>query len=107
MRSGIIESEHDARWLEAARGVAGGDCDVAVAALTDVALWYAFEKARNPGALLMVDADGQLQIWTAGSWRRYQRNADHASARGFVRLKRGDVVTVPLSTMLSGRIVRT
>jgi hypothetical protein len=112
MRDGNAESVADVRWLIAAGRPESGSVSVAVDSLTTVALWYAYEIARNPSSEdIKVGKDGYLVIYlnddaNPPGWYHYRRRAgSDDDALALVREKFGEAVTVPICAMLSERAV--
>lgn len=112
MRDGIIENVADTRWLVFCGRNELRDAKAFLDGLTPVALWYAYELARDPDNTdIMVDKDGHLLIAinddaNPPGWYHYRkRAASDNDARAYVRERAGDVVTVPIRALLSDKPV--
>lgn len=112
MKDGIIENAVDARWLVSAGQPDYSEAQAFVDGLSDVALWYAYEVARNPAnGDMQIGKDGHLLIAinddaNPPGWYHYRKRADdNDAARAYVREKSGDVVSVPLRAILSDKPV--
>lgn len=113
MVDGIIENRQDALWLRHSGFHEGRLVDAFVAGLAPVALWYAYELARNPNADdLAVNTNGYLLIQLNDDYHppglyHYKRRAESDdAARALVLERFGKVVRLPLGAVLSEQEVQ-